>query len=200
MRVNKNPVALSEVNTGLDGVSSKTLYKALIEGIWIKDSLFSRKIEFVRYPVIFTDNYYDCNYETGVNLTLMEENVPCIAEINFGLGIMHRARIKDYGITWALTAEELEEKSIEEGEAYASFSDPVEVTSISVEVDFGTKEMHIDFPQPLTITRDEIKALTALSSSKEFQTHAKSLFEKFGAKISIFNIIKRGGQHHGHHA
>ena len=94
------------------GVDFITLYKALKNGIWTRGGFYSYVLRdephFVEKPEIGIEEVYmELNAKTG-RFDVMEENAPCIYEYDEE-EIECVTRLKDYGRTWALTKEELEE-------------------------------------------------------------------------------------------
>lgn len=97
------------------GISLEVLFKALKEGVWTKggyyDSCYLDAIPtFVKgnrlHIGIAWYTQYDRNdymYENGFE----DKNSMCIFSMDYE-EVVYATRLKDYGVTWALTREELE--------------------------------------------------------------------------------------------
>ena len=95
------------------GLPWPIVYKALKDGIWTRGGFYSDILEkepvFVGRPEIgICSSYDECdeNYET----TFSDKDVMCIYTYDYEI-MVRQTRLKDYGKTWALTREELENDS-----------------------------------------------------------------------------------------
>jgi len=95
------------------GIDLLTLFKALKEGIWTKGGFYSDILEeepvFVARPEIGICSYYD-ELDENYNTLVHEEDVVCIYTYDYEI-MIRQTRLKDYGKTWALTKEELENET-----------------------------------------------------------------------------------------
>lgn len=93
------------------GIDLVTLFEALENGIWIKIDNWAFGYGIEKTPVFIkkVDIGYQDYDEVDKNYKLIidEKNVLCIYELPYD-GLDRCARIKDYGRTWAMTREELE--------------------------------------------------------------------------------------------
>lgn len=92
------------------GIDLIALFKAMKNGIWSKGSFYDDKISdtptFIARPEISLCGYYE-EVNDDCETIKREENVWCIYTYDFELQI-RQTMLKDYGKTWALTKEELE--------------------------------------------------------------------------------------------
>ena len=96
------------------GIPLEVLFKALKDGIWTKGGYYDacyldKKPKFVKGYILQIGYYYYYQYDNEeLENHFVEDNALCIFSMDYEEYI-YVTRLKDYGKTWALTREELED-------------------------------------------------------------------------------------------